>query len=94
MMPKTEAFSKFMHALLGLYMYEVFSVFYRCGTDSNFIRWEFVTSLDFDWQFISGVKTFRWPLVGFLVFIIEIRWSLIHLSRFFTLLVDISCSSH
>ncbi|KAG6334718.1 hypothetical protein ID866_4378 [Astraeus odoratus] len=24
--------------------------------------WEVVTSLDFDWQFISGKKRFRWPL--------------------------------
>ncbi|KAH7925423.1 hypothetical protein BV22DRAFT_1011188 [Leucogyrophana mollusca] len=39
------AFSKFMHVLLGLYI------------------WEFVTSLDFDWQFISGKKRFRWPLI-------------------------------
>lgn len=27
--------------------------------------WEFVLSLDFDWQFISGKKKFRWPLVRF-----------------------------
>ncbi|KAJ2933068.1 hypothetical protein H1R20_g4045, partial [Candolleomyces eurysporus] len=39
-----DAFSKLIHALLGLYM------------------WEWFTSLDFDWQFISGKKTFRWPL--------------------------------
>ncbi|KAH7912383.1 hypothetical protein BJ138DRAFT_801847 [Hygrophoropsis aurantiaca] len=39
------AFSKFIHVLLGLYI------------------WEFVTSLDFDWQFISGKKRFRWPLI-------------------------------
>ncbi|KAN0084144.1 hypothetical protein V8E55_007648 [Tylopilus felleus] len=39
------AFNNFMHALLGLYI------------------WEFVTSLDFDWQFLSGKKTFRWPLI-------------------------------
>lgn len=31
--------------------------------DSQRTSWEFVTSLDFDWQFISGVKKFRWPLV-------------------------------
>jgi hypothetical protein len=27
--------------------------------------WEFVLSIDFDWQFISGKKLFRWPLVRF-----------------------------
>ena len=26
-------------------------------------RWEFVTSLPFDWQYISGKKKFKWPLV-------------------------------
>ncbi|KAG9313367.1 hypothetical protein JVU11DRAFT_5683 [Chiua virens] len=38
-------FNNFMHALLGLYI------------------WEFVTSLDFDWEFLSGKKKFRWPLI-------------------------------
>ncbi|KAI0703732.1 hypothetical protein BC835DRAFT_901303 [Cytidiella melzeri] len=40
-----EAFSRLMHALLGLYI------------------WEFVTSLDFDWDFISGRKKFKWPMI-------------------------------
>ncbi|KAF9787906.1 hypothetical protein BJ322DRAFT_1105944 [Thelephora terrestris] len=40
-----DAFTKFMHALYGLYL------------------WEFVLSIDFDWQFISGKKKFRWPLI-------------------------------
>jgi len=39
------AFSRFMHTLLGLYI------------------WEFFTSLPFDWDFISGKKKFRWPLI-------------------------------
>jgi hypothetical protein len=26
--------------------------------------WEWATSLGFDWQFISGQKRFRWPLVN------------------------------
>ncbi|KAI0370506.1 hypothetical protein BV20DRAFT_1073819 [Pilatotrama ljubarskyi] len=39
------AFDKFMHVLLGLYL------------------WEFVTSLPFDWQFISGKRKFKWPLI-------------------------------
>ncbi|KAF5310563.1 hypothetical protein D9619_008199 [Psilocybe cf. subviscida] len=38
------AFSRFMHTLLGLYI------------------WEWVVSLPFDWQYLSGKKTFRWPL--------------------------------
>lgn len=39
------AFNKFMHTLLGLYI------------------WEWFTSLDFDWQYLSGQKTFRWPML-------------------------------
>ncbi|KNZ78657.1 hypothetical protein J132_10762 [Termitomyces sp. J132] len=38
-------FSKFTHALFGLYIYEWF------------------ISLDFEWQFISRKKQFRWPLI-------------------------------
>ncbi|KAG6915509.1 hypothetical protein DXG01_011134 [Tephrocybe rancida] len=29
---------------------------------SNF-SWEWFTSLDFDWKYITGKKTFRWPMV-------------------------------
>ncbi|KAK0458818.1 uncharacterized protein EV420DRAFT_1678962 [Desarmillaria tabescens] len=39
------AFSRFMHTLLGLYI------------------WEWFTSLPFDWQYVSGKKPFRWPLI-------------------------------
>ncbi|KDQ58546.1 hypothetical protein JAAARDRAFT_34363 [Jaapia argillacea MUCL 33604] len=38
-------FTKFMHVLLGLYV------------------WEWFTSLDFDWDIISGKKKFRWPMI-------------------------------
>ncbi|TRM62232.1 hypothetical protein BD626DRAFT_404195 [Schizophyllum amplum] len=40
-----EAFSKFMHALLGLYL------------------WEWATSLKFDWDYLRGKRTFKWPLI-------------------------------
>ncbi|RDB29963.1 hypothetical protein Hypma_014178 [Hypsizygus marmoreus] len=40
-----DVFTKFMHALLGLYIYEWF------------------ISLRFDWDFISGKKRFRWPMI-------------------------------
>ncbi|KZT03776.1 uncharacterized protein LAESUDRAFT_324884 [Laetiporus sulphureus 93-53] len=39
------AFGRFMHTLLGLYI------------------WEWATSLDFDWEFISGKRKFRWPMI-------------------------------
>ncbi|KDR80358.1 hypothetical protein GALMADRAFT_223239 [Galerina marginata CBS 339.88] len=39
------AFTKLMHALLGLYAYEFF------------------ISLDFEWDFLTGKKRFRWPMI-------------------------------
>ncbi|KAJ7196531.1 hypothetical protein GGX14DRAFT_672829, partial [Mycena pura] len=39
------AFNKFMHVLLGLYI------------------WEWFTSLPFDWDYITGKRKFRWPMV-------------------------------
>lgn len=40
---------------------------YRCiGFSQNILySWEFVTSLDFEWDFISGKKKFRWPAVSY-----------------------------
>lgn len=53
-----------MHTLLGLYMW----VFFCCvEPDISWFwlaySWEWVVSLNFDWQYISGKKKFRWPLV-------------------------------
>lgn len=31
---------------------------------TNYYSWEFATSLDFDYQFLTGKKSFRWPLVS------------------------------
>ncbi|KAF9010226.1 hypothetical protein BDQ17DRAFT_1421472 [Cyathus striatus] len=42
---EADVFTKFMHALLGLYIYEWF------------------LSLDFDFDFLSGKKRFRWPMI-------------------------------
>ncbi|KAJ7060973.1 hypothetical protein C8F01DRAFT_1141426 [Mycena amicta] len=38
-------FSRFMHVLLGLYI------------------WEWFTSLPFDWDYVSGKRKFRWPMI-------------------------------
>jgi hypothetical protein len=56
-------FSKFMHALLGLYAYVTHTARtlpYHDALDS----WEFFISLPFEWDFITGRKRFRWPLVS------------------------------
>ena len=62
----TEAFDRLMHALLGLYMYVYFPLTINRGGRvhiHDFISWEFVMSLDFDWEFITRKKKFRWPMV-------------------------------
>ncbi|KIY48792.1 hypothetical protein FISHEDRAFT_22582, partial [Fistulina hepatica ATCC 64428] len=42
---ESDVFTKFMHAIFGLYV------------------WEWMLSLDFDWEYISGRKRFRWPMI-------------------------------
>ena len=36
----------------------------RQPPDFQPVRWEFATSLNFDWDFITGKKKFRWPMVS------------------------------
>jgi len=54
-----------MHTLLGLYM----SVFVFVCTEPDIswfrleYRWEWAVSFHFDWKYVSGKKTFRWPMV-------------------------------
>ncbi len=61
------AFSRFMHTLLGVYMYVQPPNLNICApeyhVDAYIRRWEWFTSLPFDWQYLSGKKPFRWPLV-------------------------------
>jgi hypothetical protein len=59
----TVAFGKFMHVLLGLYMYAYLA--FSASPIHPARSWEWFTSLGFDWDFISGKKKFRWPMVGF-----------------------------
>ena len=64
---RTAAFNKFMHTLLGLYMSVASSVHElpACLTDASAPRsWEFITSLPFDWEYISGKRKFKWPMVS------------------------------
>ncbi|EPQ52087.1 hypothetical protein GLOTRDRAFT_140532 [Gloeophyllum trabeum ATCC 11539] len=45
---ESQAFTNFMHAILGLY------------------AWEWTTSLPFDWEFVSGKRKFRWPMIFYM----------------------------
>ncbi|EGO03678.1 hypothetical protein SERLA73DRAFT_175253 [Serpula lacrymans var. lacrymans S7.3] len=69
------AFSKFMHTLLGLYI------------------WEFVTSLDFDWQFISGKKRFRWPLIFYFAGRYCLFFALIGIAIALNVTTPVNCQS-
>ena len=79
-------FSRFIHTLFGLYLWVGRSLIIKSLID-HVIRWEVVTSLDFDWQFISRRKRFRWPLVSPSISR-SFRISCIHI-RYFILLEDI-----
>jgi len=65
------SFEKLIHVLLGLYMCLITLLLVstfdieHCFLCSH--RWEWFISLDFDWQYISRKKPFRWPLVSVLL---------------------------
>jgi hypothetical protein len=55
--------------------------------------WEFLTSLDFEWELLTGKKRFRWPLVSFTIAGVYLR--VLNVScRFSTLLVVTRCWVH
>ncbi|KIJ62162.1 hypothetical protein HYDPIDRAFT_176691 [Hydnomerulius pinastri MD-312] len=69
------AFNNFMHALLGLYI------------------WEFVTSLEFDWQFISGKKRFRWPLIFYFAGRYCLLFALIGIAVALNVRTEVNCQA-
>ncbi|EIW78634.1 hypothetical protein CONPUDRAFT_167603 [Coniophora puteana RWD-64-598 SS2] len=69
------AFDRFMHCLLGLYM------------------WEFATSLDFDWQFISGKKRFKWPLMFYFAGRYCLLFALIGIAIALNVTTEVNCQA-
>ncbi|KAF8966625.1 hypothetical protein BDZ97DRAFT_1917436 [Flammula alnicola] len=67
------AFDRFMHALLGLYI------------------WEWVISLEFDWQYISGKKTFRWPMIFYFLNRYCLLFALIGIAIALNVTEEINC---
>ncbi|KAH0580894.1 hypothetical protein J132_10763 [Termitomyces sp. J132] len=67
------AFTKFIHCLLGLYI------------------WEWFTSLDFDWKYISGKKTFRWPLIFYFLNRYCLLFALIGIAIAMNVTTQINC---
>ncbi|KAF9010225.1 hypothetical protein BDQ17DRAFT_1347770 [Cyathus striatus] len=66
-------FGRFMHTLLGLYI------------------WEWFTSLDFDWLYISGKKKFRWPLVFYFLNRYCLLFALIGIAIALNVTTEINC---
>ena len=62
-----------MHALLGVYMWVSESDLSQVLL-TIYYSWEFATSLDFDYQFLTGKKSFRWPLVSELLLLIHFTY--------------------
>ena len=38
---------------------------YNIWLQSNYCRWEWIISLGFEWDFITGKRRLRWPMVRF-----------------------------
>lgn len=68
-----KAFDRFMHTLLGLYI------------------WEWVISLDFDWQYISGKKRFRWPMFFYFLNRYCLLFALIGISIALNVTTEVNC---
>ncbi|KAJ6487561.1 hypothetical protein DFH09DRAFT_1209995 [Mycena vulgaris] len=67
------AFGKFMHVLLGLYI------------------WEWFISLGFDWDFISGKRKFRWPMVFYFLNRYCLLFALIGIAIALNVTTEIDC---
>ncbi|KAJ7634578.1 hypothetical protein FB45DRAFT_909225 [Roridomyces roridus] len=69
------AFNRFMHVLLGLYI------------------WEWFTSLSFDWDFLSGKRVFRWPMIFYFLNRYCLLFALIGIAIALNVTTEIDCQS-
>ncbi|KAF7351426.1 hypothetical protein MSAN_01574600 [Mycena sanguinolenta] len=67
------AFGKFMHVLLGLYI------------------WEWFTSLEFDWSYVSGQRRFRWPMIFYFLNRYCLLFALIGITVSLNVTAEIDC---
>ena len=51
----------FWHAVNGIYMH-VFKLFYMYYDSTPNHRWEFFTTLDYEWKVIRGHSPYRWTI--------------------------------
>ncbi|KAL4246698.1 hypothetical protein ABKN59_009038 [Abortiporus biennis] len=55
--------------------------------------WEFMTSLDFDWDFISGKKKFRWPMVFYFAGRYFLLFALIGIAIALNVTEEVNCQA-
>ncbi|KAJ3556812.1 hypothetical protein NM688_g1816 [Phlebia brevispora] len=55
--------------------------------------WEFVTSLDFDWDFITGKKKFRWPMIFYFANRYFLLFALIGIAIALNVTVPVNCQA-
>ncbi|KAJ7741925.1 hypothetical protein DFH07DRAFT_836989 [Mycena maculata] len=67
------AFGRFMHVLLGVYI------------------WEWFTSLPFDWDYISGKRRFRWPMIFYFLNRYCLLFALIGITVSLNVTTEINC---
>ncbi|KAA1472438.1 hypothetical protein DENSPDRAFT_181446 [Dentipellis sp. KUC8613] len=70
-----DAFGKFMHALLGLYI------------------WEWFTSLEFEWSFLSGKRRFRWPLIFYFIGRYSLLMALVGIAIALNVQTEVNCQA-
>jgi len=68
-------FDRFMHALLGVYV------------------WEWLISLDFDWQFVTGRKPFRWPMIFYFFGRYSLLFALIGIVTSLNMTSEVNCQA-
>ncbi|THH19340.1 hypothetical protein EW146_g1796 [Bondarzewia mesenterica] len=72
---RSSCMTPFVHALLGLYV------------------WEWFTSLDFDWAFLSGKRRLRWPLIFYFVGRYSLLAALVGITVSQNVTTEVNCQS-
>jgi hypothetical protein len=59
----------------------------------SYLRWEWFTSLQFDWQYISGKKAFRWPLIFYFLNRYCLLFALIGILTALNVTTEVDCQA-
>lgn len=58
----TGTLAKLWHAVAGLYMYGLTFSWVCYAIQLSIYRWEFITTLDYEWRVIRGRIPYRWTI--------------------------------